>query len=118
MGKGGRRSTTWNPAWNLGKTKVIRVPEAIADELMEIARHLDNGQNCLLQDKKILNNSHVTDNNINISNSHVTDNSLNNLVTELREIVEKIKLKESGFKSNSFGEGIKKLKELNSLLDT
>jgi hypothetical protein len=115
MGKGGRRSTTWNPAWNLGKTKVIRVPEVIADELMEIARHLDNGQICLLQDKKILDNSLVTDNNINSSNSHVTDNKLNALITELKEIVEKVKLKESGFKSNSFGEGIKKLKELNNL---
>lgn len=117
MGKGGRRSTTWNPAWNLGKTKVIRVPEVIAEQLMEIARHLDDGQNCLLQDKNTSNNSHVTDNSINFSNSHVTDNSINTLVAEIREIVEKIKLKESGFKSNSFGEGIKKLKELSNLLN-
>jgi hypothetical protein len=117
MSKGGRRSTTWNPAWNLGKTKVIRVPEKIADELMEIARYLDNGQKCVLQDNKTLNISHVTGNNINLSNSHVTDNKLNNLVSEIREIIEKIKLKESGFKSNSFGEGIKKLKELAKFLE-
>jgi hypothetical protein len=117
MSKGGRRSTTWNPAWNLGKTKVIRVPEKIADELMEIARHLDRGQKCVLQDNKISTNSHVTDNDIDLLNSHVTGNKLNDLINELGEILKKIKLKESGFKSNSFGEGIKKLKELANLLE-
>lgn len=97
MSKGGRRSTTWSPAWNLGKTKVIRIPEAIADELMEIARHLDNGNKCLLQGKNENNNSHVTD-----------DKTL----IQIKEILEKIENKEPGFKSNSFGQGIKKLKEI------
>ena len=44
MTKGGRRSTTWKPSWKSGKTTVIRVPEALAEELIEIARRLDEGE--------------------------------------------------------------------------
>ena len=32
------------PKWRLGKTVAIRVPLAIKDELIEIARKLDNGE--------------------------------------------------------------------------
>lgn len=40
-----RTSTTWESGstWNLGKTKTIRVPEAIADEVMAYARAVDSG---------------------------------------------------------------------------
>ena len=74
MSRGGRRSTTWAPTWNLGKTKTVRIPVAISEELIQIARQIDNGNldpnsllqgeisspNALLQDKinraiKILN---------------------------------------------------------------
>ncbi len=44
MPKGGRRSTTWIPAWKSGKTTVIRVPEALEEKLLEIARLLDEGE--------------------------------------------------------------------------
>ncbi len=47
MPKGGRRSTTWAPTWKSGKTTVIRVPEALEERLLEIARVLDDGENCL-----------------------------------------------------------------------
>ena len=57
--RGGRRSTTWKPGWSSGTTKVIRIPEVFASKLYEIARHLDEGGECLLQDKTIC---HVTDN--------------------------------------------------------
>ena len=57
--RGGRRSTTWKPGWKSGKTKVIRIPEVFAPKLYEIARHLDEGDDCLLQDKTTC---HVTDN--------------------------------------------------------
>lgn len=61
--RGGRRSTTWKPGWKLGKTKVIRIPEVLAEQLYEMARNLDEGQDyCLLQDKN--QNSSVTGNNI------------------------------------------------------
>jgi hypothetical protein len=48
MSKGGRRSTTWGNSWKHGKTTVIRVPEALADEIIEYARQLDEGD-CVLQ---------------------------------------------------------------------
>lgn len=32
------------PKWNLGRTKTIRVPIAIADLLLEIARKIDRGE--------------------------------------------------------------------------
>src|SRR4028118_592742 len=44
MTKGGRRSTTWKPSWKSGKTIVIRVPEVLAEELLQIARRLDEGE--------------------------------------------------------------------------
>lgn len=49
MSRGGRKTTTWQPGWKLGKTSVIRIPEVIKDDLFEIARHLDDGGTCLLQ---------------------------------------------------------------------
>jgi hypothetical protein len=46
MNKGGRTSTTWESGstWQTGKTKLIRVPEAIADEVMCCAREIDAGK--------------------------------------------------------------------------
>lgn len=46
MSKGGRTSTTWEggSTWRSGKTKLIRVPEAIADEVMRCARTIDSGK--------------------------------------------------------------------------
>ncbi|BAY77962.1 hypothetical protein NIES25_44320 [Nostoc linckia NIES-25] len=45
MNKGGRTSTTWESGstWQYGKTKLIRVPEAIADEILAYARLIDSG---------------------------------------------------------------------------
>ncbi|PHJ58003.1 hypothetical protein VF06_30800 [Nostoc linckia z4] len=45
MNKGGRTSTTWESGstWRSGKTKLIRVPQAIADEVMRCAREIDSG---------------------------------------------------------------------------
>ena len=54
MPRGGRRSTTWGSSWNLGKTKLIRVPIALADTIISIARQIDSGEldsNCLVTDK-------------------------------------------------------------------
>ena len=41
--KGGRRKTTWNESWNHGKTKHIRVPLALCDQIVQYARNLDSG---------------------------------------------------------------------------
>lgn len=32
------------PQWNLGRTRTIRVPIAIAEQLLEIARRIDSGE--------------------------------------------------------------------------
>jgi len=37
-----RSSTTYTPKWHCGKTRVLRVPEALADEIMTYARDLDS----------------------------------------------------------------------------
>ena len=37
----GRNKTTWEPAWHHGKTKTIRVPIALASEIIEYARAID-----------------------------------------------------------------------------
>lgn len=42
MARGGKRAGAGGKfKWNLGKTKVIRVPEAIADEVLALAEELD-----------------------------------------------------------------------------
>jgi DNA replicative helicase MCM subunit Mcm2 (Cdc46/Mcm family) len=43
MSKGGRTSTTWSEGstWRSGKTKTIRVPVALAQEILDYARELD-----------------------------------------------------------------------------
>jgi hypothetical protein len=41
------------PRWNLGKTRTIRVPVVIADELLEIAERMDKrGSEVLTQNPK------------------------------------------------------------------
>jgi hypothetical protein len=44
MPRGGKRpGAGGKPTWKHGKTKVIRVPIALADEILEYARKLDTG---------------------------------------------------------------------------
>lgn len=44
MPRGGKREGAGNRyKWNHGKTKVIRVPEAIADRVLEVAKIIDDG---------------------------------------------------------------------------
>jgi hypothetical protein len=44
MSRGGKRIGAGNRfKWNFGKTKVIRVPEAIAEQVLEYAHFLDSG---------------------------------------------------------------------------
>jgi hypothetical protein len=51
--KGGRTSGTWETGgkWQHGKTQVIRVPRALAPQILEYARALDSGEveNSVLQ---------------------------------------------------------------------
>lgn len=56
MPKGGRRSTTWTPGWKSGKTTVIRIPEVLVEELLRVARVLDDGGTVMLMEG----DSHVT----------------------------------------------------------
>lgn len=41
---GGRTRGTWDAKWHLGKTKAIRIPEAISNDLLELARLIDQGK--------------------------------------------------------------------------
>lgn len=53
---GGSRSGAGNPEfkpkWKSGKTTVIRVPEAIADEVLAVARQIDEGEPVTLSSSK------------------------------------------------------------------
>ncbi len=42
MGKGGRKSTTWEAGWNGGKTKLIRVPIVLEHDILAYARSVDS----------------------------------------------------------------------------
>ncbi len=41
---GGRTSGTWDAKWRLGRTKLIRIPEVVADDVLEIVRAIDSGK--------------------------------------------------------------------------
>lgn len=41
MGISKKNSTTWESAWNHGKTQTIRVPQALAPKILEYAKALD-----------------------------------------------------------------------------
>lgn len=63
MGRGGYRIGSGNkPKWKSGKTKTIRVPEAIADEVMSIALDLDQGKSVvtLRNNEKVVNIENIT----------------------------------------------------------
>lgn len=40
----GAGNPEFKPKWKSGKTTVIRVPEAIADEVLAVARRIDEGE--------------------------------------------------------------------------
>lgn len=40
--RGGRRSTSYTPTWRHGKTRTIRVPIVLADQILALAKDLDN----------------------------------------------------------------------------
>ncbi|MCC5606650.1 hypothetical protein LC612_07580 [Nostoc sp. CHAB 5834] len=42
MSKGGRKSTTWQPGWNGGKTTLIRVPIILKNDVLAYARAVDS----------------------------------------------------------------------------
>lgn len=48
----GRSSTTYPRKWKSGKTTVIRVPERIADDLLEIARRLDHSSGVCVREER------------------------------------------------------------------
>lgn len=65
MPRGGyREGAGGKPSWVHGRTKVIRVPEALAEQVLEIARTLDTGKSLV----------HVTEsNNDPVTQSKVVD---------------------------------------------
>ena len=45
MPRGGHRENSGRKLkWNLGKTTAVRIPEAIADTILEVAKCLDRGE--------------------------------------------------------------------------
>lgn len=45
MPRGGYRENSGRKQkWNLGETKAVRIPVAIADTIMEVAKRLDEGE--------------------------------------------------------------------------
>ena len=72
--------------WNDTKTKIIRVPVALSDEILDHAHRLDEGESIVTNDSELLN--------------------------DLKKLVTKIDNKQSGYKSNSASKLINELKEL------
>lgn len=57
MPRGGKRVGSGNKSkWKSGKTKTIRVPIALADHLLELARVLDDGESLEIVNSTMVNN--------------------------------------------------------------
>lgn len=80
----------FKPKWQSGKTKLIRVPEKIADQVLEVAHDIDNG----------------------ISPNRNSQENNSELLMKLMAILEKIDNKEKGYKSNGSGQLIKDIRAL------
>ena len=60
MPRGGyRKNAGGKPTWKHGKTKVIRVPEALADEVLRYARSIDDVTETNLNQSKTINLTRV-----------------------------------------------------------
>lgn len=86
--RGGSREGSGRPsAWNNKKTVAVRVPEVFASELLDYARRLDRGE-------KVLS----------------SDSVQNQKVLEMLEMALQ-------YKANSFGQGLKILREIKAILE-
>ncbi|MCA1994583.1 MAG: hypothetical protein LDL41_21445 [Coleofasciculus sp. S288] len=65
MPRGGARENSGRkPKWNLGETKAVRIPVAIADTILEIARRIDEGESpesFIIPQSEAKNSSRVSD---------------------------------------------------------
>ena len=59
MPKGGLRSTSWKPTWKHGATKTIRVPIKLAEQILQLAKLLDEGHNPCLDSVVTGNGEHI-----------------------------------------------------------
>lgn len=75
MRGGKRKGAGGKPAWNHGKTKVIRVPEDLAEKILEITRILDS--DLALDSVTLSNNDSVTESKI-IDLGGITVRAFNN----------------------------------------
>jgi len=83
-------------SWNLGKTATMRVPKVLKDDLMEVARHIDDGGEISLDNNKssktIVSQGTIDKNNIDIPfsddlekpKSILSQDTINNIVEILR----------------------------------
>lgn len=87
-GRGGQREGSGRPSpWNNKKTVAIRVPEVFAEEVINYARRLDDGQEIM-----------------------VSDNVQSQKLLEMLE-------KALQYRANSFGQGLKILREMKAVLE-
>jgi hypothetical protein len=62
MVRGGKREGSGSkPGWKNGKTKVIRVPEVLADQILQYARELDEGKIKNIDAKEITSMLNIVD---------------------------------------------------------
>lgn len=104
--------------WRAGKTKAAKFPEKLLPEIIKLAKALDEGCKVkILTEKEIETESKIEsiekvtkskDKNKDL----VTKSKLEQIKKELEKLERKIISKETGYRNNGFGQGIKDLKEL------
>lgn len=102
-GKGGYRENSPKPTWNKGRTTTVRVPQALKDDILELARALD-------EDKPV---------SINSSDSGSTLDQLKEVVKEYRDLLESkpTRGKSDKYKNTRTWENVDKLvSELESII--
>lgn len=81
---GGSRNGSGRPSkWRSGKCKAIKIPEAIADQVLEVARQIDIGE---YGDRTV--------------------------VEKLHKLMEKVKAKEQGYRTNAAGKLFQELRDI------
>lgn len=96
----------YKPKWRNGKTRTIRVPIAIAEEVLEVARAIDEG--------KIVEVSSEEEKEPQQGSFDLTQDK--EIEKRIKDIMVKVKEKRTGYKANSFTQGIKELKKIEELV--
>jgi hypothetical protein len=98
--KSQKKNHLMRSSWHLGKTCTIRIPIEIKDQLLDVAKHIDNGGDISLSNLQTL------DSNTEASKTILSQDSIDNVITILKHGI--TSKKQGGVYNSSNANSLKK----------